>query len=34
MATGHAKPQMHPGIANLEAVFTAIGAGGYFLNLI
>jgi hypothetical protein len=34
VATGHAEPEMNPGIANLEAVFTTVGAGGYFLNLI
>ena len=34
MATRHAEPKMDPGITNLQAVFTAVGAGRYFLDLI
>jgi hypothetical protein len=31
---GHAKAQVYPGGADTQAVFTAVGTGGYFLNLI
>ena len=34
MAAGHAEPQMHPRVANLQTVFTAVGAGGYIIDLI
>ena len=34
MATGHAEPQMVPGVANPEAIFTAVGAGRYVFDLI
>ena len=34
MAAGHAEPQVDPGVAELEAVFTAVGAGCDFFDLI
>ena len=34
MAAGQAEPQVDPGVADLQAVFTAIGAGRYFFYLI
>ena len=34
MATGHAEPQVDPGVAYLEAVFATVGAGCYFFDLI
>ena len=34
VAAGHAEPQVNPCVANFQTVFTAIGAGCYFANLI
>src|SRR6266542_283668 len=34
MATGHAKPQVHPCVADLQAVFAAVGTWGYLADLI
>ena len=34
VAANHAKPQVHPTRANTDAVFTALRAGGYLLNLL
>ena len=34
MATTHTDSQVYPGVANLQAVFTALGAGCYFMDLI
>ena len=34
MAAAHAKPEMKPGVADLQAIFTAVGAWRYFTNLI
>ena len=33
MATDQTDAQMHPAAADLETIFTALGAGRYFLNL-
>jgi hypothetical protein len=32
--TAHAQPQMHPGVADLQAILTAIRAGRYVVYLI
>src|SRR6266567_3012782 len=34
MATGHAKPQLHPCVANLEAIFAPVGTGSNLADLI
>ena len=34
MATRHAQAQMQPGVADLQAVFTAVRAGRYLFYLI
>lgn len=34
MSTGHTEPQVNPGVANLQAVFTAVSARRDFANLI
>ena len=34
MSAGHAEPQVNPSVANLQAVFTAVGARRDFANLI
>ena len=34
MPAGHAQTQVDPGVANLQAVFTAVSAGRDFANLI
>ena len=34
VAATHAEPQVHPGVANFQAIFTTIGTGLNFLNLI
>ena len=34
VTAGHAKSQVHPGAAHLQAVLAAIGAGRDFVNLV
>ena len=34
VSAGHAETQVEPGVADLQAVFTAIGAGRYFFDLV
>src|SRR6266496_433259 len=34
MATGHAKPQMYPCVADLQAVFAPVGTGSNLADLI
>ena len=34
MAARHAEPQVEPGVADLQAIFAAGGAGSYFFDLI
>ena len=34
VTAAHTQPQMHPRVANLQAIFASVGARGYFSNLI
>jgi len=34
MAARHAQSQVHPSVADSQAIFTAVGAGGNFSDLI
>jgi hypothetical protein len=34
MAAGHAKPQVHPRVADSQAVLAAVSAGGYLADLV